>query len=79
MIYRFRDETDKKFAERIAIIHDKWKKAEDLCKMLDIPFYAYTKPEPEEGKIKVTDLYDILMDEEKLKVLVSKLKLKAFW
>jgi len=35
-------------------------------------------PEPEEGKIKVTDLYDILTDEQKLKNLVSKLKLKAF-
>lgn len=56
-----------------------WDKAADLMKILDIPFYAFSFPYPEEGKIKVTDLYDILMDEEKLRVLVSKLRNKAFW
>lgn len=29
--------------------------------------------------MSVFDLYDILMDEEKLRVLVSKLRNKAFW
>jgi len=28
---------------------------------------------------KIEDLYDIIMDEEKLKVLVSKLRNKVFW
>ena len=31
------------------------------------------------GQIKSTDLYDILMDKDKLKVLISKLRNKAFW
>ena len=31
------------------------------------------------GAINLADLYDILVDEDKLKRLVSKLKNKAFW
>ncbi len=34
---------------------------------------------PIEGYVYITDLYDILMNEEKLRELVSTLKLKAFW
>ena len=30
-------------------------------------------------KINGNQIYDILMDEDKLKVLISKLKNKAFW
>ena len=47
-----------------------------LIKFLEIPYeeaYYYEK------HISATDLYDILMDEEKLRVLVSKLRNKAFW
>lgn len=29
--------------------------------------------------VRIDDLYDILMDDEKLKILVGKLKNKAFW
>jgi hypothetical protein len=31
------------------------------------------------GNISMYDLYDILIDEEKLKVLISKIRNKAFW
>ena len=63
--------------EQIQAWHDKLKKAENLIDALDIPsskdaFGAWVV-------VYAHDLYDILMDEEKLKELVSKLKLKAFW
>lgn len=59
-------------------------KAIKLMEILEIPHtpilnnlgagkYHYT------SSVKVGDLYDILMDEEKLKILISKLKNKAFW
>jgi hypothetical protein len=56
------DETEKS--------NDRYRKAVSLCKMLDIPLSL--------GCICVEDLYDILIDEEKLKKLVSTVKLKAF-
>lgn len=30
-------------------------------------------------RMSILDLYDILMDEKRPKIIVSKLKLKAFW
>jgi len=70
-VARMLNETDKQYAERILSHNDKYKKALDLCKMLDIPHSL--------NNIYIVDLYDILMDEEKLRVLVSKLRNKAFW
>lgn len=65
------------------------KKAKDImakCKailslmdFLEIPYSmggAFYQSPP---TINTFDLYDILMDEEKLRVLVSKLRNKAFW
>ena len=64
----------KKDAERLV----KYKRAIALMEILDIPCNkwpaAHIPP-----IVEATDLYDILMDEEKLQILVSKLKLKAFW
>lgn len=56
---------------------DKLEKARQLVEVLEIP----CRPEPFGNWITVHahDLYDVLMDEEKLKVLVSKLRNKAFW
>lgn len=65
-------------------------KAISLMKVLEIPCTAI-KINPNcswsdqnciydrQSTINVDDLYDILIDEEKLRILVSKLKLKAFW
>lgn len=63
--------------EQIRAWHDKLQKAEDLIDELEVPyskdaFGAWVV-------VYAHDLYDILTDEEKLKKLVSKLKLKAFW
>jgi hypothetical protein len=57
--------------DEIEVYNAKYHKAVDLCEMLDIPTSL--------GSIYVETLYDILMDEEKLRVLVSKLRNKAFW
>ncbi|HET8792654.1 MAG TPA: hypothetical protein VFM31_02585 [Nitrososphaeraceae archaeon] len=45
--------------------------ARELMEFLEIPVSS--------GKVNITNLYDVLMDEEKLRLLASKLKLKAFW
>lgn len=50
------------------------KKSSELMKLLNIPYYV-----THEDAVRITDLYDILMDEDKLSDLVAKLKLKAFW
>ena len=47
-------------------------------KILEIP-YIDMPGFDEFANVYSTNLYDILMDEEKLRVLVAKLKLKAFW
>jgi hypothetical protein len=66
----------KKDAERIV----EYKRAIALMKVLDIPCNKYSLPSYHiPPTIYATDLYDILMDEEKLQALISKLKLKAFW
>ena len=50
---------------------DKYQKAVDLCNILGIKVMI--------GSVYIEDLYDLFTDEEKLKVLVSKLKNRAFW
>jgi hypothetical protein len=57
--------------------HSKLEKADELMKLLEIP----TIPRNPGcwTELYAIDLYDIFMDEEKLKVLVSKLRNKAFW
>jgi hypothetical protein len=52
-------------------------KATILMEALDIPVHSDVLSHWTE--VYSVDLYDILMDEEKLKVLVSKLHNKAFW
>ena len=52
-------------------IQKKFKMARELMEFLEIPVSS--------GKVNITNLYDVLMDEEKLRLLSSKLKLKAFW
>jgi len=60
-------------------------KAISLMKVLEIPYTGILNNKTEDGKyhitssVKVEALYDILMDEEKLKIILSKLKNKAFW
>lgn len=49
---------------------------------LGIPYYNSTNQDGSPSpniKISGQALYDILMDEEKLRVLISKLRNKAFW
>lgn len=45
---------------------------------MDIPMWTLNGDDGR-GYVNTDDLYDILMDEEKLKVLVAKLRNKAFW
>lgn len=46
----------------------------EILKFLDIPYI-----ETFNTSIPAIELVDILMDEEKLQILVSKLKNKVFW
>ena len=65
-------ETDEEYAERIGSLRKIYK----IMDFLEIPYdFGY---DGDEG-MNVRDLYDILMDDEKLRVLVSKLRNKAFW
>ena len=65
-------ETDEEYAERIGSLRKIYK----VMDFLEIPYdFGY---DGDEG-MNVRDLYDILMDDEKLRVLVSKLRNKAFW
>ena len=65
-------ETDEQYAERIGSLRKIYK----VMDFLEIPYdFEY---DGDEG-MNVRDLYDILMDDEKLRVLVSKLRNKAFW
>lgn len=51
-----------------------------LMKILDIPCNKYRLPADHiPPTVDATDLYNTLMNEEKLQALISKLKLKAFW
>jgi hypothetical protein len=62
-----------KMAQEIKEEMEKRQRRDDLLKFLDIPH------SPGSLVISVDGLIDILMDDEKLKVLVSKLRNKAFW
>ena len=54
-------------------------KYEELAKRLGLP-YVIMSGFPEEGiYIPMKDLYDMLSDEKKVRELISRLKLKAFW
>ena len=65
-------ETDEEYAERIGSLRKIYK----VMDFLEIPYdFGY---DGDEG-MNVRNLYDILMDDEKLRVLVSKLRNKAFW
>ena len=55
----------------------KIRKAKEMVKILEIPSYGGVCWKSD--TIYAIDLYDILMDEEKLRVLVFKLRNKAFW
>lgn len=60
----------------------KFDKAAELLKLLNIsfmPIVSYPGGIISHGTVSAYDLYDILMNEEKLKVLVAKLNNKAFW
>ena len=59
---------------------EKFRKAIKLIKFLEIPLSEIQSDDYYfKNHINASELYDILMDEEKLRILVSKLKLKAFW
>jgi hypothetical protein len=51
---------------------DKLSRAQELMELLEIPVRTV-------GLVSTIELYDIFMDDEKLKTLVSKLHNKAFW
>jgi hypothetical protein len=51
---------------------DKLSRAQELMELLEIPVRTV-------GLVSTIELYDIFMDDEKLKTLVSKLRNKAFW
>jgi hypothetical protein len=66
------DEREEEYLNRI-------KKSHQMLKILEIPTDSNGMVCWKPAKISSIDLYDILMDEERLKVLVSKLRNKAFW
>lgn len=51
----------------------------DLMKFLEIPCTEGLMWERTPPTVSAFTLYDILMDEEKLRILVAKLRNKAFW
>lgn len=61
---------DELVADMIKTMHD-MEKADEILKMLEIPV--------KQGRVDSDVLVAILMDDEKLNKLVSKLKNKAFW
>lgn len=65
------NEDKKQAAIQRKMIQDR---ARATMKILEIPYSCVF-----EDAIKVTDLYDILMDDSKVKELVAKLNMKAFW
>jgi hypothetical protein len=77
------DELDKLVEESAVKIDPeqkrKQKKAIDTMEFLDIPCNKSAIAHHVPPTVYATDLYDILMDEEKLRVLVTKLRNKAFW
>lgn len=60
--------------ENITHTKEQKKKSIELMKVLHVPYCVN-----HEDSVKITDLYDILMDEVKLSELVTKIKLKVFW
>lgn len=65
------------FNEDIDARESKNDKAKEVMDLLEIPTIPVNAPNWYE--IYAMDLYDILMDEEKLKTLISRLRNKAFW
>jgi hypothetical protein len=59
--------------------YDKIRKSHEMLKVLEILTDSSGVVSWKPAKISSIDLYDILMDEEKLRVLVAKLRNKAFW
>jgi hypothetical protein len=58
----------------------KLKKCEELLTYLGIRVaHKYSASCPYSGYVNVDDICTIFLDEEKLKVLVSKLRNKVFW
>jgi hypothetical protein len=63
-------------------LETKFEKVAGLMTKLGIPFKRCCQVNDGtyyDANIRMLALYDILMDEEKLRELVSTLKLKAFW
>jgi len=61
---------------------EKFEKAAKLFTELAIPFESimhYPSGIIDQGSVSAYDLYDIFQDKAKLRVLVSKLRNKAFW
>ena len=59
----------------------RYNRSATMCKILEIPFKHGIDYGNKYicGDMCILDLYDILMDEEKLRTITSKLKNKAFW
>jgi len=62
--------------QRLEEIKKKQKRATEILDVLGIPHHPGIFDEP---AVPVIDLVKILTDEKKLKVIVSKLRNKAFW
>ena len=75
--YWEQEEIQKRKSEESRERQLKIKKAQALFDFLEIPYHKSIIVD--QDHMSVLDLYDILMDEEKLRVLVSKLRNKAFW
>jgi hypothetical protein len=58
------------------VIQDKEDKIDKACRLME---YLGISTDSLFGLADVVELYEIFTDEEKLKVLVSKLRNKAFW
>jgi len=54
-------------------------KYEELAKHLNLPYITLSGFRGGGIYISMEDLYEILSDDEKVRELVSRLKLKAFW
>lgn len=71
------DDTRKLRRDEIrAAIETKEERVKKACQMLE---FLGIPTDSLFGQVNVLDLYNILMDKEKVEELVKKLKLKAFW
>ena len=66
------DEMAKSVGRALKKNYEDLSRAHELMEFLEIPVASV-------GLVSIIKLYDILMDEEKLKVLISKLHNKVFW